>query len=802
LPPDGPAAATFGSPRGFGGVTPGRTRRPTNIRFVLSLGATLVALAAIAAGATAAEPTEATTFGADGIAAQTLGIHFAETAFTSVAARSGGGVVAQHGSEYESFLADGAPDPAPPPPPLAAPGTVFPASGGRSLVIADGKLTRLEPDGTADPSFGDAGTVKVVASTQAVAELGSGKIALVSVQGEGARDFMDYIQVSTLNADGSPDGGEPFSRSVAPIYFAKQIREIIPTGDGGALVVGATFMLEVRSDGTVDPGFGEGGLLLAGGTLAGAHLLPDGSIEAVGMAYLESEKKSLPAILRFSAEGKPESSFGDAGIRTFDLPGRWEAEVALWGTDGSVMLGGRAVVVGPCHLEDCEEAPVVAAFDPAGNLEAGFGEGGVLRLSALAGPPQGYSSSGIIALTRRPDGSIVAVGDAPPNRTVAFLAAFSPGGVLLPSFGEGGIVRVREPVPATQRVAGFAPLADGKLLAAGYADVGVEEHPVLVRYAADGSLDPTFGAGAGFVSLAESGRVSGFAVRGDEALVSSYDYPRERLQMVRTTDGSPVSSFGFAGTVALPRGIGPRALAFGPDGDPLLLCGINGPGSTEPAVVLRRRPDGTADRSFGHGGRVPLRMPGGRGFRGRAIVSEGDGRILVGGFVDDHLAIAALRPDGSLDPRFGSHGWSVIQAEGSVTSMKLVRAGSHIYVAGIVGEARHRRVLLARLDADGHPDAGFGHRGSRSVGAESSGAPTAILPTAGGVIVVQERGPRPVHTFAPHGAVRSRPVGTRPIRVGDVQATLSGGRLILGWFPYSEYVQGPAYERSARAIAP
>ncbi|HWO84761.1 MAG TPA: hypothetical protein VNM38_13370, partial [Solirubrobacterales bacterium] len=77
-----------------------RGRRGGN-RLVPALAAAACALVGVVAVATAEDATETTTFGRDGIATQSLGVHFEETGFSTVEARPDGGLVALRGDQLE-----------------------------------------------------------------------------------------------------------------------------------------------------------------------------------------------------------------------------------------------------------------------------------------------------------------------------------------------------------------------------------------------------------------------------------------------------------------------------------------------------------------------------------------------------------------------------------------------------------------------------------------------------------------------------------------------------------------------------
>jgi uncharacterized delta-60 repeat protein len=775
------------------GVIPGKRGKHDGIRLALALVVAACALAAIVAAAAAEDATETTTFGKDGIASQSLGFHLEETQFSSVMARADGGLVAQRDQQVESYLADGAPDPAGPTRQLQEWGQVFPLASGKSLIADDGKLTRVNPDGSIDTSFGGAGTIEWRSGGQAASELASGKILFAGTQVVGTHVMFTEVRLELLGPDGSFERGfgEEGVLEIELPGSSTSVPAIAPTGDGGALVAGNGFLLKLRADGTRDPGFGSDGLV-GGPDLVGARLLSDGSVEAVGWTSGSSKEDSDFAVLRLGATGKPDENFGPEGLRRFDFGSREEANVASWAADGSVVVGGRAEPHGPCPRgQGCEEVPLLAAFDPAGNLDPGFGEGGMLKLAALAGAPASYPDGGVLALTHRPDGSIVAAGSGAPKRTVAFLAALSPAGSLLPGFGEGGIVRLRRPLPATQQLTGFAPLADGKLLAAAGTDLGVDSESVLIRYAADGGLDPTFGGGAGYVAVGSSRFVMGFAASGGQVLMGLYDSPRSRLLRLNAADGAPVRSFGSDGVVLLPRRVRQVAALGFAEGDAVVL-GIHDVADTdESSVVLRFRPDGKPDQAFGHAGRVELRLPGGGEVRGRALIAGSGGRILVGGKSGRHFVLTSLLPDGRPDPRFGSGGWSVSNAGGIAKSVTLSRFGSHVYLAGVAtGKARRPHVILMRFDDDGRLDSGFGHHGRLTAPISKLAQPKAIVPTGDSVLVVLSGGPRPLLSFDRDGKVRHDWVGPPSRLVSNVRATVSRGQLILGWNAFTPAVLG------------
>lgn len=762
-----------------------RARDTAKIAVVTSL--TLVAVIASICTAMADDSTEAGTFGTDGLATQILGVHYEGTSITGLTELPGGDIVAlqrtkPYGDQYlNTYSADGTPDPSAPRAP-GPEGRIFPAAHGKSLLLGYGQVTRLDPDGTPDPTFGKDGTAELAGEVKAVVELGSGKIAGVTIQGAGARVYQYYIGIELLNADGSLDKSTSVPGTVS--YDEHLVREIVPTSDGGALIVGVDFMTELGPDGSVNSGFGREGLVTGGATFAGGHFLADGSIEVVGSTYLESRERSEPVILRYSAAGTPDPAFGVDGRRMLDVPNWAEAQAASWGPDGSVVFGGRLEVHGDCPGNDCGEAPALIGIDPAGGRDPGFGEDGVLRLEPLSGSSgSGERSEGVATLSRRPDGSILVAGSAPPNGSVAFLLLVSARGQLVSSFGEEGIVRLREPAPAGQSGSELLSVPGGGLLVAGTTDVGTVEHPILARYRPDGGLDRSFGRRSGYVDLAPEGYSPELATAEGKALVGfavGDGSSRVHLRMLRVADGKPVRSFGSKGSVFLQQ-TALLALSLGADGGSFVL------GASEdfrgPALwVLRLDPAGRPDPRFGRRGRVSLAFKGDHSPDCSDLTATRDGGALIGCLAGRRFAVARLRPDGTLDPRFGAHGWATSRAMGQAESIKLRVLDSRVYLAGTepIGKGLHRLVLV-RFDSAGRLDAGYGDQGVITQVVRSPVGPTAILPRGKSVVVVLGSGRRPVFTFAPGGSVAVRGVKGLSGRTGPVSAALSRGRLIIGW---------------------
>ena len=138
----------------------------------------------------------------------------------------------------------------------------------------------------------------------------------------------------------------------------------------------------------------------------------------------------------------------------------------------------------------------LAAFAAPGQPDAGFGSGGKV-LTDVGGAD--YAASVALA----PGGGLVAAGGS--GDDVA-LARYDSAGRLDPAFGEDGSV-VTDLGSDDDAAAALVVQPDGKVVVAGQRSGDL----ALLRYAADGTLDPTFD-GDGVVVSDLGGRERGFGL--------------------------------------------------------------------------------------------------------------------------------------------------------------------------------------------------------------------------------------------------------------------------------------------------
>ncbi len=127
-------------------------------------------------------------------------------------------------------------------------------------------------------------------------------------------------------------------------------------------------------------------------------------------------------------------------------------------------------------------------------------------------------------------------------------------------------------------------------------------------------------------------------------------------------------------------------------------------GSTQ-AVIERFNVDGTVDSAFGAGGAVIDGLDSNESFY--SVVTQGDGKIIAAGTSGGSLLLSRYNADGSADASFGAGGRVVMSVDGATDAtafaVALDPADNSIVVAGSAGG----QFLIDRLTGDGAADSTF-----------------------------------------------------------------------------------------------
>ncbi|HEY5942046.1 MAG TPA: hypothetical protein VIT89_04205 [Solirubrobacterales bacterium] len=425
-----------------------------------------------------------------------------------------------------------------------------------------------------------------------------------------------------------------------------------------AVLVLATGIAQAEAAASLDPSFG----------MDGKASLPSRVEETWKTVQLADGRIVVPSrdgLVALLPTGQIDSSFGVDGFAPLVLPpGATQATVA----DLSVDSQGRLVVVGNAALctpgkdgcTDQRHAVLVERFEPSGNLDPGFGEGGLVTSDFGAPRPAPGQSPSVLARH----------------------AAIDPVGRI---------------VISAQWVAGYQP----------YKGYLVHRYAAFVaRLDANGEVDTTFATG-GVLSIPASETLGAPLVDAQGGFyIQSFASTGSTLMHLQP-NGQADPGFGQNGGRPLPKGTDSPVILDG-SGRLLLYGDLQGWKERRLAngiLIKRLLPNGSLDRSFGRGGAISFRMP--RLYTARIALDE-QGRILIGAALKEQskkgrrpalppgLALTRLRPGGSPDKSFGRRGVVAIPFQRSVElniESLSVRNGVALMGAGGCGKGSCGRAL-------------------------------------------------------------------------------------------------------------
>lgn len=340
------------------------------------------------------------------------------------------------------------------------------------------------------------------------------------------------------------------------------------------------------------------------------------------------------------------------------------------------------------------------------------------------------------------------------------LARYTRNGALDPTFGRGGLQSAGLGTP-DRRFSIYAAAAqpDGKLLAAGTAwttgqnGEGVSRF-ALARFKANGTLDRQFGSGGlvitPFPDGASFAEIHALVVQPNRRIVavgwaSDASGDMSALALARyLPDGRLDAGFGQNGRVVtrVQQKDSANAAALLRDGS-LLVAGQASPGDYRETrwLLARYRPDGSLDPRFGSGG--ILLPPLEAGSAAYSLLVRREGTVLAGGQRGRGDAVVMqLSADGRLDASFGEGGIATIEVgdeyplRGAVTALALQREGGILAGGWLEAESYGSGFMLARLLGDGRRDPAFADDGVSFIRHDRtwSGISTLLVQTDGKVI--------------------------------------------------------------------
>jgi uncharacterized delta-60 repeat protein len=304
-------------------------------------------------------------------------------------------------------------------------------------------FSRLNADGSPDLSFGDGGHLSITlpnhsAFVAGLAQHGGRLFAVGSSMPFKGFDFKSTTLA--LLPDGSldpsfhpPDGYDLYPASDDPDLFTQGLRAVHVTSSGSVYGCGHIYyldddkgfdilLLRYRPDGTLDPGFGQGGAVrldlgFLGGPAerddecAAVAEAPDGKVVVGGDTMGSEGEVDAFAVVRLLPNGTLDPSFGNQGAFTLDVDDHDVMTDLLVLPDGSIVFAGSEHGFGGGQTGRA----MLLRVRPDGTLATEFGQGGIYPVG-----PSGLVL-GDASLARQADGKIVVGAAIPPHLFVARL---------------------------------------------------------------------------------------------------------------------------------------------------------------------------------------------------------------------------------------------------------------------------------------------------------------------------------------------------------------------------------------------
>lgn len=417
--------------------------------------------------------------------------------------------------------------------------------------------------------------------------------------------------------------------------------------------------------------------------------------------------------------GTPDPAFGDAG-RVVESLG--QADGRAYGV--AVQPDGKIVAAGESSAGDGAACLVVRLL-PDGSPDPAFGQNGRVFYRPL------NHSFLVYDLTLQTNGAILVCGavtnyGVSPSVTEGCVLRFLSDGTPDPTFGTDGLVRIL----VNNRPSRFEAIrvqADGKTLLAGlgFNESGGAPEGLIVRLLADGSFDDTFGDnGAVIIPLSTStDYLNQVHVQSNSDIVAT-GYKRvtgvpglvfAAVAVRLHADGTPDANFGIAGVAsyAVPNvNIASFNSVLLPDNS-VVLGGYTLAAGNRDLLLLRFKPDGQPDSSFGTNGATTLDAGPNDAIYGLALLP--DGKLVAAGYYrPDNSSwtslLAQFNADGTPDNTFGTNGVRTgfyPGLEQSFFDIKVQDNGS-LVTTGFLNGGNGADITVSRFNPDGSPDTQFG----------------------------------------------------------------------------------------------
>ncbi len=331
-------------------------------------------------------------------------------------------------------------------------------------------------------------------------------------------------------------------------------------------------------------------------------LQTDGKMVLAGSNYSCSNTRM--ALIRLNKNGSLDNSFGVGGNVIDTFPGIYvsQAHAVAVQSDGKIIVGGEA-------QDGTGSDLILVRYNSDGTRDNTFGNSGVVITDL------GSTQESCYSLAIQPDGKIITGGHIiQNNKTDALLIRYNTQGAIDSSFGTNGISTISLGSTLWGAIFTIKIQPNGKIVVSGRETGATNNYKfLLMRFNVNGFLDSSFGAnGINITSIGDINDTRDMAIQNDGKIIQA-GYARfgsdGEYALVRfNNDGTIDNSFGVSGIVTSYFGLVNQgdvicSIKIQQDGK-VIACGETTKTSFGDIALVRYKPNGTIDSTFGTNGQV------------------------------------------------------------------------------------------------------------------------------------------------------------------------------------------------------
>jgi uncharacterized delta-60 repeat protein len=377
----------------------------------------------------------------------------------------------------------------------------------------------------------------------------------------------------------------------------------------------------------------------------------------------------LPVSFLHATSGILDTSFGNRGFMLTPISKADTLRSAIVNSSNKIIIGGTTQMFA--------QTLFLAQYTANGALDtASFNSGGATPGTQTLSVG---SMCGASALALDSSSNIIAVGFTSQTQTNMLIARFTPSGALDTTFNSpNGYIAQSVGAGAMAYAVGLQ--STGNIIVAGTSVNGGSPNFTLLRLTSSGTLDTTFGAsGIVITHIGAIDILQAIAIQSDDKIVVLGSTDNQPTLMRYAASGSLDATFGTAGIFqpTIPGATSSQVydVAIDSSGNILISGSANISGINQ-SLLLRCTSSGVLDTTFNSGGTPGYVLQSiAYGSEFYSLVIQSDTKIIGAGYalgaLSDQLSIARYLATGVIDTTYGTSGVTLTSL-GSVTAAQSI----------------------------------------------------------------------------------------------------------------------------------